>query len=180
MSRIGIKQLKLESDVTVEIQDKKMVIKGSLGELEVAIPHGIQVKNTDGILAVTRVNESRSSRELHGTVRKLLENAVIGVSKGFEKRLDLIGIGYRASIEDGTLTLLVGYTHPVKLVVPEAISARVEKNTIVLNSYNKIQLGEFAANIRKVRSPEPYKGKGIRYAGEIVRLKAGKAVKTGA
>ena len=148
--------------------------------MEVAIPHGIQVKNTDGTIMVTRVNENRSSRELHGTVRKLLENAVIGVSKGFEKRLDLIGIGYRAAIEDGVLTLLVGYTHPVKLIIPEAISARVEKNTIVLNSYNKIQLGEFAANIRKVRSPEPYKGKGIRYAGEIVRLKAGKAVKTGA
>jgi len=179
MSRIGIKPIVIEG-LTAEILPTEAVIKGGSGEIRVSIPHGIKISQKDNKLYVERVAETKQYRSLHGTVRALLQNAVTGVSKGFEKRLELVGIGYRAALEGKELVLQVGFTHPVKVSIPEGIQAKIEKNTITLNGINKQEVGQFASVVRAIRKPEPYKGKGIRYQGEKIRMKQGKATKSGA
>ena len=145
-----------------------------------SLPEGVDVSQKENTLQVTRQSEQREHRALHGTIRSLLANIVTGITDGFTKKLELIGIGYRASIEEGELVLLVGFTHPVKLVIPEGLEAKIEKNVISISGIDRQRVGQFAAVIRDVRPPEPYKGKGIRYEGEKVRMKQGKAVKAGA
>lgn len=176
MSRIGIKPIKLESGVTVQITDE-IKVDGPKGSLIVALPHGVKVTQKDDTLSVARVSDSKIYRALHGTVRSLLQNAITGVSQGFEKKLELVGIGYRGVVEGNKLILQLGYTHPVEFEIPEHISAKIEKNIITISGHNKQQIGQFAAEIRAARKPEPYKGKGVRYVGELVRMKQGKAVK---
>lgn len=180
MSRIGIRPVEVPQGVQVEVKPTEVIISGQNGRQTVAVPHGVKVKQSDNKLTVERVGDTKQRRAFHGTVRALLNNAVVGVSANFEKRLELIGIGYRANTEGNALNLQVGYTHPVKMEIPAGLSAKVEKNVIVVTGANKQELGQFCAEIRAVRKPEPYKGKGIRYQGEHVRMKQGKAMKSGA
>lgn len=179
MSRIGIKPV-ITDGTTVEIKPTEMIVKGSLGELVVALPHGIKVTQKDNTLQVDRVSDAKQYRALHGTVRALLQNAVQGVTKGFDKKMEMIGIGYRAAVEAAELVLQVGFTHPVRVAIPNGLQVKVEKNVITVTGYDKHRVGQFCAELRAIRKPDPYKGKGIRYQGEIIRMKQGKAAKAGA
>lgn len=180
MSRIGIKPVVVADSLTVDVSPVEVRVKGPQGELTVALPVGIQVTVKDGQLIVTRTNQTQFQRAMHGTVRSLLQNAVTGAGVGFERKLELVGIGYRAAMEGQDLVLQLGYTHPVRLTLPTGITAKVEKNVIILAGKDKQALGQFAADVRSTRKPDAYKGKGVRYQGELVRLKQGKAAKAGA
>lgn len=180
MSRIGIRPISIPENITVNLSDNVVKVEGAGNILEVKIPYGIKVAQKDNALMVDRATNEKQQKALHGTIRSLLANAIAGISTGFAKKLELVGIGYRASVEDNKLTLLVGFTHPVVMAVPEGLSAKVEKNVITLNGTDKQKVGQFAAEVRAVRQPEPYKGKGIRYENETVRRKQGKAVKAAA
>jgi large subunit ribosomal protein L6 len=180
MSRIGIKPVVVNDGVTVTVEPTSITAKGPLGELSIALPHGISVTQKDNKMTVARLSDAKQYRALHGTVRNLLHNIITGVSTGFTKKLELVGIGYRAAIEGNDLVLQVGYTHPVRMTIPEGLQAKVEKNVITVTGADKQRLGQFCAEVRQVRKPEPYKGKGIRYQGEHVRMKQGKAMKAAA
>lgn len=180
MSRIGIKPVVVNDGVTVTVEPTSITAKGPLGELSIALPHGISVTQKDNKITVARLSDAKQYRALHGTVRNLLHNIITGVSTGFTKKLELVGIGYRAAIEGNDLVLQVGYTHPVRMTIPEGLQAKVEKNVITVTGADKQRLGQFCAEVRQVRKPEPYKGKGIRYQGEHVRMKQGKAMKAAA
>lgn len=180
MSRIGIRPVEVTDGVGIELSPTALTAKGTLGEITVNLPHGVNVAQKENQLVVSRVSDLKLYRALHGTVRNLIQNAVTGVSSGFEKKLELVGIGYRAALEQDVLVLQVGYTHPVKLDVPVGLQVKIEKNVITVSGADKQRVGQFAAEIRSVREPEPYKGKGIRYQGEQIRMKQGKAMKAGA
>lgn len=177
MSRIGIHPVEIVDGVQVEIKESHAIIRGVNGEQTIVIPHGIKVLKTDKEITVVRVGESKHHKALHGTVRALLQNAVSGVTTMFEKKLELVGIGYRAALEGNILTLQVGFTHIVKMKIPDGLNVKIQKNIISVNGPDKQILGQFCADVRAVRKPEPYKGKGIRYVGEKVRMKQGKAIK---
>ena len=179
MSRIGIRPVEVKDGVRVELKPTEAVITGVNGTQSVAIPHGIKVSQKDNELIVERVSDVKLYKSLHGTVRALLNNAVTGVSEKFEKKLELVGIGYRAAVQGNTLNLQVGFTHPVDMEIPEDLEVNVQKNQISIVGSDKQRVGQFAAEVRAVRKPEPYKGKGIRYEGEQVRMKQGKAMKSG-
>jgi len=175
MSRIGKKPILIPQNVEVEIEGQKVTIKGAKGEISQEIPSEIQVAKEQRNLLVSPKKRTKQSASLWGVTRALLQNHIEGVQKGFEKKLEIQGIGYKASIEDAkTLKLEVGFSHPVKLEIPEDLDVSVEKNLIKISGIDKQKVGQFAAKIRKVRPPEPYKGKGIRYLGEKVRKKEGK------
>lgn len=180
MSRIGVQPVNLPSGVNLTRDGRVLTLVGTKGTLVLALPEGIEVSQKDDSLLVTRQTDQIEHRALHGTIRSLLNNAVIGITVGFTKKLELVGIGYRANIENGRLVLLVGFTHPVEMTIPEGLDANVEKNVITITGIDRQKVGQFSAEIRDVRPPEPYKGKGIRYQGEKVRMKQGKAVKAGA
>lgn len=180
MSRIGNKIIEIPSGVNFELSGQEVKITGSKGSAQFTLPLGVNVTKKDSTLAVSRVNETKNNKALHGTVRSLIANMIIGVSNGFEKKLELVGIGYRAAKEGDTLVLSVGFTHPVKLHVPAGLDVSIEKNVIKVSGTDKQAVGQFAAEVRSIRKPEPYKGKGIRYEGEKIRMKQGKAVKAGA
>jgi large subunit ribosomal protein L6 len=152
-----------------------VTVNGPLGELQQFVPQRMQIKQEDGTIVVTRPTERGEDRALHGLTRTLVANMVEGVTKGFEKRLELQGVGYRAALQGTDLRLDVGYSHPVVIKAPQGISFEVPSNTeVIVKGVDKQQVGQTAAEVRKVRPPEPYKGKGIRYAGEYVRRKVGK------
>ena len=176
MSRIGKKPIDVPSGVDVKIDGQDVVVKGSKGELSRTFNERIGFEMEDGVLTLTRPDDSRESRALHGLSRALLNNMVVGVSDGFVKELEIHGVGYRATLKGKDIELLVGFSHPVNIEAPEGITFDVPEQTkIVVSGIDKELVGQVAANIRKVRPPEPYKGKGIRYVGEYVRRKAGKA-----
>jgi large subunit ribosomal protein L6 len=176
MSRIGKYPVPIPDGVTVEVADSTVTVSGPKGELTQVVPEGVEVELTGEGLTVRPVDDSRRSRERHGLVRSLLNNMVIGVTDGYSKVLELVGIGYRAIAKGRDLELQVGFSHPVTIPAPEGIDFEVPApNRIVVRGIDKVLVGQTAANIRKVRKPEPYKGKGIRYEGEHVRRKAGKA-----
>ena len=176
MSRIGKKPVEIPSGVDVKIDGSDVVVKGSKGELTRSFNERIGFDVDDDVITLTRPDDSRESRALHGLSRALFNNMVVGVSEGFTKELEIHGVGYRASLKGRNVELLVGYSHPVEVEAPEGITFEVPEQTkIVVSGIDKEQVGQVAANIRKVRPPEPYKGKGIRYSGEYVRRKAGKA-----
>ncbi|MFZ0014804.1 MAG: 50S ribosomal protein L6 [Acidimicrobiia bacterium] len=178
MSRIGNKPVDLPDGVAVEIDGSVVTVKGSKGELERSFNERIGFDLDDGVVTVTRPDDARESRALHGLSRALLNNMVVGVSNGFSKELEIHGVGYRASLKGSNIELLVGFSHPVEVQAPDGITFEVPEQTkIIVSGIDKEQVGQVAANIRKVRPPEPYKGKGIRYVGEYVRRKAGKAGK---
>jgi large subunit ribosomal protein L6 len=179
MSRIGIKPIPVPGTVQVDIsKDNDVKVKGPKGELSQKLTHKLQLVQEDGQIVVTRPNEDRESKALHGLTRSLLNNMVVGVTEGYTKVLEIQGVGYRAQMQGKNLVLNVGYSHPVNLTPPEGISYAVEgNNKVSVMGINKQVVGEEAARVRGTRPPEPYKGKGIRYAGEYVRRKAGKAGK---
>ncbi|MEJ7838512.1 MAG: 50S ribosomal protein L6 [Thermomicrobiales bacterium] len=179
MSRIGIKPIPVPSDVNVVIGDGNAVkVKGPKGELSSVFTPRVSIVQEDGHVRVERSSEAREIRALHGLTRSLLNNMVVGVKDGYTKNLEIQGVGYRAALDGKTLVLNVGYSHQVRMIPADGISYTVEgTNRIAVSGINKQVVGEEAAKIRGVRPPEPYKGKGIRYAGEVVRRKAGKAGK---
>jgi large subunit ribosomal protein L6 len=175
MSRIGKQPIELPSGVNVAISPGRVQVNGPLGELSQNVPVRMQIDQEDGTLVVKRPTERGDDRALHGLTRSLVANMVEGVTKGFEKRLELQGVGYRAALRGTDLELNVGFSHPVVIKPPQGVSFEVPDATSVLvKGIDKQQVGEIAAQVRKVRPPEPYKGKGIRYEGEYVRRKVGK------
>jgi large subunit ribosomal protein L6 len=181
MSRIGLKPITVPSGVTVDIADDNVVtVKGPKGELTSSFSPILTLAKEDGVVTVARENNEREQRSLHGLTRTLLNNMVVGVTQGYRKDLEIQGVGYRAAMDGKSLVLTVGFSHPVRMTPPEGITFGVEGNVrLSVQGIDKQAVGEEAARIRRVRPPEPYKGKGIRYAGEIVRRKAGKAGKAG-
>jgi large subunit ribosomal protein L6 len=178
MSRIGKKPIEIPAGVTITIDNSTVTVKGPKGELTRSFNPDIEIKVEENIINVSRPSDAKEHRALHGTTRALLSNMVEGVSKGFEKSLELIGVGYRAQKQGNKLILNVGYSHPVEITPEEGIEVEVPANTkLIVKGINKERVGALAANIRQVRPPEPYKGKGIRYEGEFVRRKEGKTGK---
>lgn len=176
MSRIGNSPISLPSGVEVKVNGDTVVVKGPKGSLTQAVNSAITVVADDGTVTVSRRDDERQNRALHGLTRALINNMVIGVSEGYTKELTAVGVGYRASLKGDTLELLVGFSHPVNIKTPEGITLEVPEPTkIIVSGIDKQKVGQVAANIRAVRPPEPYKGKGIRYVDEHVRRKAGKA-----
>lgn len=178
MSRIGKLPITVPSKVTVTIDGHLVAVKGPKGELSRILSNEVTVELEGDTLLVKRRDESRPARQMHGLSRTLVANMVEGVSQGFQRRLEIQGVGYRAQVQGRTLTLNVGYSHPVIIEPPDGVTIAVETNTnVIVSGFNKEEVGNTAAKIRAVRPPEPYKGKGIRYAGEVVRRKAGKTGK---
>jgi large subunit ribosomal protein L6 len=178
MSRVGKKPIEIPAGVTVTNENNFVTVKGPKGELSRAFNQDIQIVIEENVITISRPSESKEHRALHGTTRAVLANMVEGVSKGFERSLDLIGVGYRAAKQGKKLVLNVGYSHPVEIEAEEGLEIEVPSNTkVIIKGTDKERVGALAANIRGVRPPEPYKGKGIRYEGEFVRRKEGKTGK---
>ena len=179
MSRIGRMPIAIPAGVTIEIaENNKVTVKGPKGTLERVLPAEMEIKVEDGHVVVTRPNDLKKMKSLHGLTRTLIHNMVEGVEKGYEKVLEVNGVGYRAAKSGKTLTLNLGYSHPVEMTDPEGIEAVVEgQNKIIVKGIDKEKVGQYAAEIRDKRRPEPYKGKGIKYADEVIRRKVGKTGK---
>ena len=178
MSRIGNMSIGLPEKVSVTLTDDRVVVvEGAKGKLEWQIPEGIDVSQEDGEVKVTRAGEQRSLRAMHGMARSLINNMVAGVSEGFVKELEIIGVGFRAAVKGAILDLSLGYSHPVLHPIPDGLTVTVNENTnIKVEGIDKQLVGQFAAEVRGYYPPEPYKGKGVRYKDEYVRRKAGKTV----
>mgnify|MGYP001063126488 FL=1 len=178
MSRIGNKVVVLPAGVEIKQDGNNITVKGPKGELTREFSSDIKMNIEGNEVTFTRPNDSKEMKTIHGTTRANFNNMVVGVSEGFQKALELIGVGYRAQVQGNKLTLNVGYSHPVEMTAPEGVTFEVPANTqVIVKRINKEVVGELAANIRGVRPPEPYKGKGIRYVGEFVRRKEGKTGK---
>jgi large subunit ribosomal protein L6 len=178
MSRIGKLPITIPGGVDVKIDGQSVTVKGPKGELSLVITEPIRAKVEEGQVIVTRPDEERESRALHGLTRTLIQNDIIGVTEGFKKSLEVVGTGYRVQQKGNGLELALGFSHPVSFDVPDTVTVQVEgNNKIHVSGISKQAVGEVAANIRKLRLPEPYKGKGVRYENEQVRRKAGKAGK---
>ncbi len=178
MSRIGKLPVAIVSGVSVTVTKASIAVKGPKGSLSFDFPEGISAKEEDGLLVVECSSEDRKVRAFHGLTRSIVFNMIEGVTKGHEKQLEIIGVGYRAKATGSKIDLTLGFSHPVSLDAPEGVSVVMhekEKNIVIISGADKQKVGEFAANIRKLKKPEPYKGKGIRYVGEYVRRKAGKS-----
>jgi len=178
MSRIGKKPVALPKGVKVTIHGAEAVVEGAKGTLTCPIPKGITVEVAADSINLTRVNDEAQNRAFHGLTRALINNAVIGVTTGWKKELDIVGVGYKAAVDGVTLRLDLGYSHPILYPAPDGITIAVEKNThLVVSGIDRQLVGQVAADIRKFRKPEPYKGKGVQYTGEVIRRKAGKTGK---
>jgi len=174
MSRIGNKLIQVPSGVKVQIKDGSVDVQGPKGKMSVAVPRGIQFEQKDGTLVAKRATEEH--RALHGLARALVANAITGVTQGFKKELDIVGVGYRAEVKGKNLVIALGFSHPVEFPIPEGIQIAVDKQThLVVSGADKGQVGQIAANLRGLRPPDPYKQKGIRITGERLKKKAGKA-----
>jgi large subunit ribosomal protein L6 len=179
MSRIGRAPIAVPAGVDVKVDDRELTVKGPKGTLTRSLPGEITVRSDEGSLVVERPNDERQSRALHGLTRSLVNNMVIGVTNGFAKELEIVGVGYRAAAQNPSkLELALGFSHPVSVEAPDGITFEVPAPTrVIVRGIDKEAVGQVAANIRKIRKPEPYKGKGVRYAGERVLRKAGKTGK---
>jgi large subunit ribosomal protein L6 len=176
MSRIGKAPVEVPGGVNVEISGRSVKVTGPRGELSVPVGRGVEVKQENGSLVLTRASESPEHKAMHGLTRSLIQNAVTGVTQGFSKTLQIAGVGYRAALQGQNINLQVGYSHPVTVSPREGIEFEVPNaTTIIVRGIDKQRVGQMAAEIRKVRPPEPYKGKGIRYSDEQIRRKVGKA-----
>jgi large subunit ribosomal protein L6 len=174
MSRIGHKPIPVPSGVKVAVQSDKIDVQGPKGKLSVGIPHGITFQQKDGVLVATRATEEH--RALHGLARALVANAVTGVTTGFKKELDIVGVGYRAELKGKVVSFALGKSHPIEFRIPEGIQVAVDKQThIIVSGADKGQVGQVAADMRALRPPDPYKQKGVRITGERLKKKAGKA-----
>ena len=175
MSRIGNRKLVIPEGVTIVEENNVVTVKGPKGELTTKLANNISVKVEENTLEVLRSNDNANTKSMHGTINALINNMMTGVTKGYEKGLEIIGVGYRFTLKGNVLVISAGYSHPVEMEIPEGITVEVPSNTeVTVKGIDKVLVGEFAANIRKVRQPEPYKGKGIRYKDEHVRRKEGK------
>jgi large subunit ribosomal protein L6 len=176
MSRIGRRAVVIPGGVTVEKRDAEIRVRGPRGELAVTIPQGVTADVADGRISFARADDRKPTRALHGLARAQVANMVTGVTEGFRRELSIEGVGYRAEASGGQLTLTLGFSHAVVMPIPPGLKVGVERNTVIrIEGVDRHLVGQFAANVRKVRPPEPYKGKGIRYTGERVRRKVGKA-----
>ena len=177
MSRVGKKPIPLPASVKIQIGDQ-LKVQGPKGTLEVPIPDGIRVQQNAGSLEILRDSDDHAA--LHGLTRALAANAVTGVSTGFVRELDIVGIGYRADVKGKVATFTLGYSHPIEVLLPDGIDLKIDKQThLVLSGYDKQMVGQVAANIRALRKPDPYKNKGVRYMGEVLKKKVGKSGATG-
>lgn len=175
MSRIGKRILVIPEGVTVNVNDSRVSVSGKLGSLELEVKPGIQVSVDNGNVTVTRENDSKELKQLHGTTNANIKNMIEGVSTGFKKELEINGVGYRFQVAGNTLTISAGYSHPVKMEAPKGITIEAPSQTeLNIMGFDKQVVGEFAAQVRKVRGPEPYKGKGVKYKDEFIRRKEGK------
>ena len=174
MSRIGKKPIPIPKDVKVDLKGDLLTVKGPKGNLQRKVDPNVQIQTDTDQIVLTVQAETKKSKSLHGLYRALVSNMVIGVSQGFERALEIVGVGYRAEMSGKTMVLHLGYSHPINYPLPEGVEAKVEKTKITLAAIDKEVLGRVAAKIRSFRAPEPYKGKGIRYAQERIRRKAGK------
>jgi large subunit ribosomal protein L6 len=175
MSRIGKAPISVPAGVDFAYDHAVVTVKGPKGELTQRVPREMIVDSSDGVVTVTRPTDSAQHRSLHGLTRTLIANMVVGVTDGYEKRLEIVGVGYRAAVKGSSLELLLGFSHPVVVDPPEGIEFETPQPTVVLvRGIDKQAVGEIAAQIRRLRPPEPYKGKGVRYAGEYVQRKVGK------
>ena len=178
MSRIGRMPIAIPAGVTVEVaENNKVTVKGPKGTLERVLPEEMTIKLEDGHVVVTRPNDLKKMKALHGLTRTLIHNMVVGVSEGYEKVLEVNGVGYRAQKQGKKLVLSLGYSHPVEMEDPEGLETTVDGNKITVKGISKEKVGQYAAEIREKRRPEPYKGKGIKYADEVIRRKVGKTGK---
>jgi large subunit ribosomal protein L6 len=178
MSRIGKEPINIASGVKLELEGNTVKVKGPNGELNYALRDEVSIEVEGSVVRVLRKNDSRIARSVHGLTRTLISNMVKGVSEGFEKRLEIVGVGYRADVKGNTLNITLGYSRPINYELPKGINAAVEKQTsIILKGADKQLVGQVAAEIRAFRPPEPYKGKGVKYVDEFIRRKAGKAAK---
>ena len=178
MSRIGRMPIAVPAGVTVDIAENNHVtVKGPKGTLERTLPEEMSIQLEDSVITVTRPNDLKRMKSLHGLTRTLINNMVVGVTEGYTKVLEVNGVGYRAAKSGNKLTLNLGYSHPVEMVDPEGIESAVDGNKITIKGIDKEKVGQFAAEIRDKRRPEPYKGKGIKYADEVIRRKVGKTGK---
>ena len=177
MSRIGRLPVAIPAGVTVDIQENNhVVVKGPKGTLERTLPAEMSIKVEDGHVVVTRPSDLKKMKALHGLTRTLIHNMVVGVSEGYTKTLEVNGVGYRAAKQGNKLVLSLGYSHPVEMIDPEGLSSAVDGNKIIVSGISKEKVGQYAAEIRDKRRPEPYKGKGIKYADEVIRRKVGKTL----
>jgi large subunit ribosomal protein L6 len=179
MSRIGRKPVVLPKGVTLSQKAGQFSVKGPKGELAKPLPAGVTFKVTGDTINVTRADDSRENRAKHGLVRAHLANMVKGVTTGWTRELEINGVGYRAEVTGDSVTFALGYSHPIVFKLPKSVSAKVEKNKLTLTSANRDELGQVSAKIRELRPPEPYKGKGVKYAEEVIKKKVGKAAATG-
>ena len=178
MSRIGKKPIPIPSGVEIKVQDSKVLVKGPLGQLEWALNTGILAQVEDGAVSITRESDSVKLRALHGLTRAEISNQIVGVKDGYQRDLEVMGVGYRAQIQGDDLSFSVGYAHPVSLKLPQGVKATIDKQTLItLKGINKRIVSQVAAQIREIKVPDVYKHKGIKYAGEELRKKAGKAGK---
>jgi len=178
MSRIGRLPVTVPTGVDVTISGRQVTVKGPKGELSMELAEPIEIAQNDGVITVTRPNDDGKVRALHGLSRTLVANMVTGVTEGYRKTLEIVGVGYRVQAKGNGVEFSLGYSHPVPVTPPDGVTLRVETPTrLVVEGIDKQQVGEVAANIRKLRKPDPYKGKGVRYAGEQIRRKVGKAGK---
>ena len=179
MSRIGRKVLPLPKGVTLSQKPGTISVKGPKGELSKAMPDGISLKTESDKITVLRADDSRENRAKHGLVRAHLANMVKGVTDGWTRELEINGVGYRAEVAGDTLNMALGFSHPVAFKLPKGVSAKVDKNRIMLSAADRDLLGQTAAKVREIRPPEPYKGKGVKYVEEVIKRKVGKAGATG-
>jgi large subunit ribosomal protein L6 len=179
MSRIGRKPITIPTGVTVELSGGNVKANGPKGSLEMNLMPGIEISQGEGTLAVTKATETAETQSSYGLMRTLVDNMIIGVSQGFTRRLEINGVGYRAAVAGNVITLSLGLSHPVVFTLPDGVEAKVERNVITLTGFDKQAVGQVAANLRALKKPEPYKGKGIKYAEEHIRRKAGKTATKG-
>ena len=176
MSRVGLNPITIEEGIQVTVEGNIVTVTGDGKELKISFPEILTVDVNDNVVQVNRKDDEKYSKSIHGTIRMIISNAINGIKNGFEKKLELVGVGYRAKMEGTTLVMSLGLNHPVKFESPEGITIEVPEETkVVLKGHDKQKLGEFAAKVRATRKPEPYKGKGIRYEGEYVRRKSSKS-----
>jgi large subunit ribosomal protein L6 len=175
MSRIGRKPLPVPKGVTLAQKPGLVSVKGPKGELSKAVPSGVTIKMEADTILVSRADDSRENRSKHGLVRAHLANMVKGVTEGWTRELEINGVGYRAEVAGDTMTMALGYSHPVVFKLPKGVSAKVEKNRVMLTSADRDLVGQTAAKVRELRAPEPYKGKGVKYVEEVIKRKVGKA-----
>ena len=175
MSRIGNRKINIPDGVTVTVNDNVVTVKGPKGELTNSFNKDMKIDVNENILTITRPNDLKTTKSLHGTTNALIENMIIGVSEGYKKELEIVGVGYRFNVQGNKINVNAGFSHPVEVIVPNDLKAeQVSTTEIAISGIDKQKVSEFAANIRKLRKPEPYKGKGIRFKGEHIRRKEGK------